>query len=141
MEYEDFLLLYLRKQTSRRNKKRIIKQFVKAINQQNLPKIIQMITEDFQFIDTYGNCKNKEAMKTGWQGYFDWFPDYLIEMEEWIGNDELTMIIGRASGSYFGKSDKHWKFPAALKVVIEQGQQIETWQVFCDSKKQLDSMK
>ncbi len=62
-----------------------------------------MITEDFQFIDTYGNCKNKEAMKTGWQGYFDWFPDYLIEMEEWIGNDELTMIIGRASGSYFGK--------------------------------------
>ncbi|WP_373144125.1 MULTISPECIES: nuclear transport factor 2 family protein [Enterococcus] len=134
-------MLYLRKQTSRRNKKRIIKQFVKAINQQNLPKIIQMITEDFQFIDTYGNCKNKEAMKTGWQGYFDWFPDYLIEMEEWIGNDELTMIIGRASGSYFGKSDKHWKFPAALKVVIEQGQQIETWQVFCDSKKQLDSMK
>ena len=141
MEYEDFLLLDLRKQTSRRNKKRIIKQFVKAINQQNLPKIIQMITEDFQFIDTYGNCKNKEAMKTGWQGYFDWFPDYLIEMEEWIGNDEFTMIIGRASGSYFGKSDKHWKFPAALKVVIEQGQQIETWQVFCDSKKQLDSMK
>jgi ketosteroid isomerase-like protein len=141
LEYEDFLLLYLRKQTSRRNKKRIIKQFVKAINQQNLPKIIQMITEDFQFIDTYGNCKNKEAMKTGWQGYFDWFPDYLIEMEEWIGNDEFTMIIGRASGSYFGKSDKHWKFPAALKVVIEQGQQIETWQVFCDSKKQLDSMK
>ena len=141
MEYEDFLLLYLRKQTSRRNKKRIIKQFVKAINQQNLPKIIQMITEDFQFIDTYGNCKNKEAMKTGWQWYFDWFPDYLIEMEEWIGNDEFTMIIGRASGSYFGKSDKHWKFPAALKVVIEQGQQIETWQVFCDSKKQLDSMK
>ncbi|MDY4026924.1 MAG: nuclear transport factor 2 family protein, partial [Enterococcus avium] len=138
---EDFLLLYLRKQTSRRNKKRIIKQFVKAINQQNLPKIIQMITEDFQFIDTYGNCKNKEAMKTGWQGYFDWFPDYLIEMEEWIGNDEFTMIIGRASGSYFGKSDKHWEFPAALKVVIEQGQQIETWQVFCDSKKQLDSMK
>ncbi|MBU5367764.1 nuclear transport factor 2 family protein [Enterococcus avium] len=134
-------MLYLRKQTSRRNKKRIIKQFVKAINQQNLPKIIQMITEDFQFIDTYGNCKNKEAMKTGWQGYFDWFPDYLIEMEEWIGNDEFTMIIGRASGSYFGKSDKHWKFPAALKVVIEQGQQIETWQVFCDSKKQLDSMK
>ncbi|MDT2393350.1 nuclear transport factor 2 family protein [Enterococcus avium] len=113
-------MLYLRKQTSRRNKKRIIKQFVKAINQQNLPKIIQMITEDFQFIDTYGNCKNKEAMKTGWQGYFDWFPDYLIEMEEWIGNDEFTMIIGRASGSYFGKSDKHWKFPAALKVVIEQ---------------------
>ena len=141
MEYEDFLLLYLRKQTSRRNKKRIIKQFVKAINQQNLPKIIQMMSEDFQFIDTYGNCENKEAMKTGWQGYFDWFPDYFVEVEEWIGNDELTMIIGRASGSYFGKSDKHWKFPAALKVVIEQGQQIETWQVFCDSKKQLDSMK
>lgn len=118
-----------------------VMKFVEAINTQNMPLIIDMMSEDFHFIDTYGNKENKEQMKTGWKGYFDWFPDYLIEMEEWIGNDEFTMIIGRASGSYFGKSDKHWKFPAALKVVIEQGQQIETWQVFCDSKKQLDSMK
>lgn len=117
----------------------IIDQFVAAINQQNLLEIIEMMTEDFRFIDTYGNCEDKEAMKSGWQGYFDWFPDYLIEIEEYLANDQFAMILGRASGSYLGMPDKRWEIPAAWKVVVE-GQKIKVWQVFCDSKKQLDSM-
>lgn len=121
-------------------KRKIIEQFVEAINQQNLPKIIDMMADDFHFIDTYGEQEDKEAMKTGWQGYFDWFPDYLIEIDDYLANEEFAMIIGKASASYLGQADKHWAFPAAWKVVVE-GQKIKTWQVFCDSKKQLDSMK
>ena len=57
-----------------------VMKFVEAINTQNMPLIIDMMSEDFHFIDTYGNKENKEQMKTGWKGYFDWFPDYLIEV-------------------------------------------------------------
>lgn len=121
-------------------KRKIIEQFVEAINQQNLSKIIDMMTDDFQFIDTYGEREDKEAMKTGWQGYFDWFPDYLIVIEDYIDNEDFAMIIGKASGSYLGQAEKYWAFPAAWRVVVD-GQQIKSWQVFCDSKKQLDSMK
>lgn len=41
-------------------------------------------------------------MKLGWQGYFDWFPDYRITIEDYLANDDFASIIGRASGSYLG---------------------------------------
>lgn len=117
-----------------------IMKFVEAINNKNLPLIIDMMSEDFYFIDTYGNKENKEQMKTGWKGYFDWFPDYLIDVFDYIENEKFSMIIGKASASYMGNKEKYWEFPACWKVIVN-GNQIQTWQVFCDSKKQLDSMK
>lgn len=113
--------------------------FVEAINNQNLSLIIEMMADDFCFIDTYGNSQDKTDMKTGWKGYFDWFPDYCIAVDEYLANDEFAMIIGKASGSYLEQEDRYWEFPAAWKVVV-CGQQIRLWQVYCDSKKQLDSM-
>lgn len=35
-------------------RKKIIEQFVEAINHQRVPDIIALMAEDFQFIDTYG---------------------------------------------------------------------------------------
>lgn len=119
--------------------KTVVLKFVEAINQQNTSLIIEMMAEEFIFIDTYGDIKDKEHMKTGWQGYFDWFPDYEIIVDDYIENEDFSIILGQASGSYLGKTDKFWKFPAAWKVIVEN-QQIKVWQVFCDSKKQLDSM-
>lgn len=114
--------------------------FIDAINQQDLALIIQMMSEDFHFIDTYGDEKDKEHMKIGWQGYFDWFPDYVIKVDEYIETNDFSIIIGKASASYQGNKDKYWEFPACWKAVVKNNQ-IQLWQVFCDSKKQLDSMK
>ncbi len=121
-------------------KKEIIFKFVNAINTQNLPLIIDMMAEDFSFIDTYGIQENKEQMKIGWKGYFDWFPDYRIEIRDYVETDTYAILLGTASASYLGKKDKNWEIPAVWKVVIS-GNQIKIWQVFCDSKKQLDSMQ
>lgn len=120
-------------------RQKVVEGFVEAINQQDLARIIEMMAEDFRFIDTYGDCENREAMQSSWQGYFEWFPDYRIEIDDYLANESFAMIIGKASGSYLGQADKHWSFPAAWKVETT-GQQIKTWQVFCDSKKQLDSL-
>ena len=120
-------------------KKDIILRFVDAINRQDLPHIINMMAEDFCFIDTYGGQVNKEQMKTGWKGYFDWFPNYRIEIQDYIENENFSLILGKASASYLGEKDKHWEIPAAWKVIVSIDQ-ILLWQVFCDSKKQLDSM-
>ena len=116
-----------------------VMKFVEAINRQNMSLIIEMMSEDFKFIDTYGDEENKEKMKVGWQGYFEWFPDYHIEVDDYAENDDFSVIIGKASASYLGNKEKYWEFPACWKV-ITSGTQIQTWQVFCDSKKQLDSM-
>ena len=116
-----------------------IMKFVEAINNKNLTYINDMMSENFYFIDTYGDKTNKEQMKTGWQEYFDWFPDYLIEVFNYIEGDDFSMIIGKASASYRGNKEKYWEFPACWKVIVT-GNKIQSWQVFCDSKKQLDSM-
>lgn len=116
------------------------KKFVEAINTQNLTALIELMHEDFIFIDTYGEKENKEAMKIGWKGYFDWFPDYKISVDSYLAGKNFSVILGAASGSFQGKTDRHWEFPAAWKVAV-QGEQVILWQVFCDSKKQLDSMK
>jgi hypothetical protein len=72
--------------------KDIVLKFVDAVNKQNLHLIIEMMSDDFCFIDTYGN------------------------------------------------KEKYWKIPACWKVAVKDNR-IQVWQVFCDSKKQLDSMK
>jgi len=68
---------------------------VNAINNQNLPLNTTMKGNKFLFIDTYGICTNKEPMKTGWQGYFDWFPDYFISVEDYIENDKSAVVLGK----------------------------------------------
>lgn len=120
--------------------KKTVLAFIEAINEQNVPRVIQMMAEDFYFIDTYGHKENKEQMKTGWQGYFNWFPDYVIEVEEYIEAEKCSIIIGKASASYKGKKSRYWQIPACWKVAVKNNQ-IQRWQVFCDSKKQLDSMQ
>jgi len=42
-------------------KQDIVVKFVEAINNQNLSLIIDMMSEDFYFIDTYGNKENRLA--------------------------------------------------------------------------------
>ncbi|MCA5011625.1 MULTISPECIES: nuclear transport factor 2 family protein [unclassified Enterococcus] len=121
-------------------RKAVVLNFVDAINDQDIPLIIQMMSENFYFIDTYGDKNGKEQMRAGWQGYFDWFPDYTIKVDDYLENEEFSMIIGSASGSYLGNKSRFWNFPACWKVVVKDAQ-IQLWQVFCDSKKQLDSMK
>ena len=121
-------------------KKDTVLKFVEVINRQDLPCIIEMMSEDFYFIDTYGGKADKEQMKTGWQGYFDWFPDYHIEVEDYLENEKFAVIIGKAGASYLGDGSRHWEFPSCWKVVVKESR-IQLWQVFCDSKKQLDSMQ
>lgn len=40
---------------------KVIEEFIAAINEQNLPQIIEKMAEDFQFIDTYGDREGKRS--------------------------------------------------------------------------------
>lgn len=62
---------YIKAGEGNKMKYEAIMKFVKAINQKNLPVIIEVMSECFCFIDTYGNKENKEQMKTGWQVFCD----------------------------------------------------------------------
>ncbi len=113
--------------------KKIALQFVAAINKHDIVSITDLMHEDYIFIDTWNNKENKEKMITGWEGYFNWFPNYHIEVTEIFNSETSIGLLGYASGSFKGSKDKSWKLPAFWKVIVVD-EKIKLWQVICDAK-------
>jgi hypothetical protein len=86
------------------------------------------------FIDAHGNQVNgKESMIAGWRGYFQWFPDYYIEVADIFEDDGKFGMFGFAGGSFQGKADSSWRLPAAWQAAVKEGC-ISLWQVYADTK-------
>jgi ketosteroid isomerase-like protein len=118
--------------------KQTLENFVKAINEHDVDRIYSLMTDDHKFIDAHGNeVIGKEKMKAGWTGYFQWFPDYKIEITDVFANDDTLAVLVLASGTFKSiKADKnvnHWKLPASWKVVVTDNK-VRVWQVYTDTK-------
>jgi ketosteroid isomerase-like protein/predicted enzyme related to lactoylglutathione lyase len=124
--------------------KEIITSFIKQINLHDSEALAALMTEDHQFIDAQGkSVSGRDNLKSGWIGYFQWFPDYKIEAENMFENGETVMISGFASGTFkYSESQdgaNHWRLPAAWRAVISNGK-IKVWQVYADTKIPFDIM-
>lgn len=115
----------------------VVKSFISHINSINIDGVVSFMSDDHTFIDAHGNqIIGKEKMKAGWLGYFDWFPDYKIEVEQMFEDGNTVAIFGFASGTFKGLSDNpdaHWRLPASWRAVVENGK-IKIWQVYADTK-------
>ncbi len=116
--------------------KEIVNRFIKAINEHNVDKIYDLMSEDHIFIDGYGDrYVGKTGMKEGWQKYYEMFPDYLVEITDVTENNSVIGLFGFASATYKNIKDKlnsnYWRTPAAWKAIVEDNK-IQYWQVFCD---------
>jgi ketosteroid isomerase-like protein len=112
--------------------------FVKAINAHQIKKIGTLMTDDHTFINSHGKkVVGKSKMKEAWKGYFDFFPDYTIEVTEIIEDEELIGLFGWATGTYRSQKDSEavntWKLPCAWKAVVKN-EKIAQWQVYSDTK-------
>lgn len=118
--------------------KKIILDFVDAINRHDVERLYTLMAEDFRFVDAYGGVESgRDTMKKGWEGYFRWFPDYTIEVVDLYERDDRVAFFGYASGTYEGRktetNENYWRLPAAWQAVIEEDK-VKLWQVCCDSK-------
>ncbi len=114
----------------------IVLDFVKCINEHDVKKISELMTDDHTFTDAHNNSiTGRDDMALGWKGYYSMFPDYKIEVDEFYEVGSTFVMIGYASGTYKGLNPErnHWKLPAAWKAVVENGK-IKHWQVYCDTK-------
>jgi ketosteroid isomerase-like protein len=117
--------------------------FIRSINARDADGLGELMSDDHRFIDALGNeVHGKEKMIAGWRGYFEWFPDYLIEVNEVFAGetsaDEQTFaMFGFAGGSFKGSSDASWRIPAAWKAFVKDGR-VAVWQVFADTKIQFE---
>jgi ketosteroid isomerase-like protein len=119
--------------------KKIALRFVQAINDHHMDEIVNLMPDDHVFIDGYGDkYVGKQSMKEGWEGYYQLFPDYRIEIMDITENDSIIGLFGYASGTYKNLKNESntnfWKTPASWKAIIEN-KKVKHWQVYCDYTK------
>jgi hypothetical protein len=70
-------------------------------------------------------------MIAGWRGYFEWFPDYYIEVTDVFGDDDkLALLVLRAAASRTTKARAG--LPVAWKPIVKDSR-VTLWQVFADT--------
>jgi ketosteroid isomerase-like protein len=116
--------------------KDVVVRFVRAINDHDVNEIVNLMPDDHVFIDGMDQKSvGKKAMKEGWDGYFELFPDYRIEIYDIIENESGVGLFGYASATYKNLTNKvnsnFWRIPAAWKSIVENNK-IKHWQVYCD---------
>jgi len=107
------------------------RKFVTAINRHDVEALAAIMTDDHIFIDSLGNrVQGATHMQAGWRGYFSMCPDYSIQIDRLISEDDVFLAVGHAGGTIDGIA---WRTPAAWRAVILHGM-VREWQVFADNK-------
>jgi ketosteroid isomerase-like protein len=108
-------------------------EFVAAINVHDPDAIGALMTDDHLFVDAEGNeYRGRVSMHAAWRGYFDWFPDYEIEVERSVSADDVTAFFGWASATYSGNG-RGWRLPGAW-LAVERDGLVAEWRVYCDTR-------
>jgi ketosteroid isomerase-like protein len=114
--------------------KNTILTFIERINAHDIEGLGALMSDDHTFVDAHGNqVSGRERMIAGWRGYFEWFPDYYIEVTEVFEDGERLALFGFAGGTFRNKEGENWRLPAAWKATVE-GARVTLWQVFADTK-------
>jgi ketosteroid isomerase-like protein len=114
----------------------VVEAFIAAINRRAPSEISGLMTEDHTFLDSGGrSLSGRKKMTAGWKEYFRMFPDYTIQVQSILGDNDLVAVFGSASGTYNGKGglvpENRIEMPAAWRAVVENGK-VKLWQVYAD---------
>jgi len=106
-------------------------EFLDRINQRDVDKLAELMTDDHVFVDSLGNqMRGREKIRAGWRGYYGMCPDYWVSHEELFEKGDSVAVIGVAGGTIRGKQ---WKTPAAWLAMVEKDR-VKEWRVFADNK-------
>ena len=89
------------KQTmDRTDLERVALAFVERINLGDVGRLLEMMTEDHEFVDMTGDSfRGRNLMREAWTDYFRLFPDYTIQVEASMVNDSAVVLVGRSDGT------------------------------------------
>lgn len=131
----------------------VTKEFVGAINRQDVDGLINLMTPDHQFTDSLGNTvRGSNSMREGWRLYFQMVPDYQLRVDETFVDGDCVVMLGIAGGTYShafeslqttgmptmmpdgsSKAVNQWQTPAAVRARIADGRVAE-WRVYADNE-------
>jgi ketosteroid isomerase-like protein len=100
--------------------------FLDRINQRDVDKLAELMTEDHVFIDSLGqSVRGREKMRAGWRGYYAFCPDYWVSHEEILQHGNVVSVFGSAGGTIAANGklppENQWRVSAAWRAVVEKG--------------------
>jgi ketosteroid isomerase-like protein len=112
--------------------------FLDRINQRDVDKLAELMTEDHIFMDSLGqSVRGRDKMRAGWEGYYAFCPDDWVSHEEILQNGNLVAVFGSAGGTIAAKGElppeNKWRTPAAWLAVVDKGL-VKEWRVYADNK-------
>jgi len=79
---------------------RVALAFVERINLGDVSHLMELMTEDHEFVDMAGDAfRGRALMRQAWSDYFRLFPDYKIRVEMAAINGDSVVIVGRSDGT------------------------------------------
>jgi ketosteroid isomerase-like protein len=113
-------------------------QFMDRINQRDVDKLAELMTEDHVFTDSLENSVHgREKMREGWRGYYAFCPDYWVSHEDIFENGNLVAVFGSAGGTIAANGklppENKWQTPAAWRALVDKGL-VKEWRVYADNK-------
>jgi len=110
--------------------------FVRAINQEDLPALRAVMTEDHTFTDAHGKTfSGAEKMISGWRHFFNAYPGYWIRIGAAFVDGCRVALFGEAGGKWKVEDrvlPQSWSVTAAWLAEVEDGK-VRKWSVFCDT--------
>ncbi len=115
-----------------------VMRFLDLINQHDVDKLADYMTEDHVFVDSLGqSVSGREKMRSGWRGYFAFCPDYWVSHDEIFSHGDRVAVFGAAGGTIAAEGNlspgNQWRAPAAWRAIVEGGL-VKQWSVYADNK-------
>jgi hypothetical protein len=116
----------------------VVLEFLNRINQHDVDKLVEYMTEDHVFIDSLGQAvSGREKVRFGWRGYLAFCPDYWVSHDEIIPGEKSVAVFGAAGGTIAtdGKlpPENKWRAAAAWLAIVEKGL-VKQRRVYADNK-------
>jgi ketosteroid isomerase-like protein len=111
---------------------------VRRINAHDVDGLIALMTSDHVFFDSLGDKSVRPAIERGWRQYFAMVPDYWITIDREFSDEDTSVLIGTASGTYVSEGGvvrrgNKWETPAVWVARIE-GQKVAEWRIYSDNE-------
>jgi ketosteroid isomerase-like protein len=122
-----------------------ILEFVERINAHDVDGILDLMAEDYRFINSAGDTfRGKAFMRATWRAHFAQYPDFQIRIDRVIADGQGVAVFGLAQGTYARNGEmfeeNHWEIPSAFLGVAENSK-MTLWQVFSDASIVFDLIK
>jgi len=112
--------------------------FLNCINQRDVDKLVELMTEDHVFIDSLGqSVRGREKMRAAWSGYYAFCPDYWVSHDEVLSKGSVVAVFGAAGGTIAANGklppENQWRAWVAWRAKVEKGL-VKEWRVYADNK-------